>query len=325
MTGVKKVVNAVARDDVWQSNFPFCSDAYLASHGIRIFSQTEEPELTMPARRVERLLVMEVTLGRCNIVRMPRTCVNEWGGFALLLVVAGEIGVLGGSAGSVSCESGDVLLLSMEEEYSVTSCAGTHLTVVVMATESPITKVPIITACVGNSVKPADTFPVQMLSSYVATLIHGANRPERSLLGTAERHIADLITLTFSAVSLPALSFRGAKSFSARFGRILVYIRANIRDPDLTVHSVAKYHNISNHYVRKLFYEANTSFTAYVTELRLNWAHQCLSASMPDELRIADVAFQAGFNNLGWFNRAFKRRYGLTPSALRSRCQEQPA
>lgn len=32
---------------------------------------------------------------------------------------------------------------------------------------------------------------------------------------------------------------------------------------------------------------------------------------------IASVAFDAGFGDLSYFNRAFKRRYGATPSEIR--------
>ena len=33
--------------------------------------------------------------------------------------------------------------------------------------------------------------------------------------------------------------------------------------------------------------------------------------------KIADIAIEAGFSDLSYFNRAFRRRYGATPSAIR--------
>lgn len=35
------------------------------------------------------------------------------------------------------------------------------------------------------------------------------------------------------------------------------------------------------------------------------------------ERRISDVAFDCGFNDLSYFNRCFRRRFGLTPTAAR--------
>jgi AraC-like DNA-binding protein len=37
------------------------------------------------------------------------------------------------------------------------------------------------------------------------------------------------------------------------------------------------------------------------------------------EGRISDIAFDCGFNDLSYFNRCFRRRFGLTPSAARGR------
>ena len=36
-----------------------------------------------------------------------------------------------------------------------------------------------------------------------------------------------------------------------------------------------------------------------------------------DAMRISDIAFAVGFGDLTTFNRAFRRRYGDTPRALR--------
>ena len=35
--------------------------------------------------------------------------------------------------------------------------------------------------------------------------------------------------------------------------------------------------------------------------------------------RISDIAFACGFNDLSYFNRCFRRRFGLTPTAARGK------
>jgi AraC-like DNA-binding protein len=35
--------------------------------------------------------------------------------------------------------------------------------------------------------------------------------------------------------------------------------------------------------------------------------------------RISDIAFECGFNDLSYFNRCFRRRFGLTPTAARGK------
>jgi len=38
---------------------------------------------------------------------------------------------------------------------------------------------------------------------------------------------------------------------------------------------------------------------------------------------VSSVAFDAGFGDLSYFNRAFRRRYGATPSDIRKKAQSE--
>jgi len=54
-----------------------------------------------------------------------------------------------------------------------------------------------------------------------------------------------------------------------------------------------------------------------LNELRLRKAAELLARG--GDRRISDIAFDCGFNDLSYFNRSFRRRFGLTPSAARGR------
>jgi AraC family cel operon transcriptional repressor len=60
--------------------------------------------------------------------------------------------------------------------------------------------------------------------------------------------------------------------------------------------------------------------TAFVAEARLNLTATLLCHT---ERKVADVAFEAGFDNLGHFHALFRERFGLTPAAFRAR--QRPA
>lgn len=58
----------------------------------------------------------------------------------------------------------------------------------------------------------------------------------------------------------------------------------------------------------------HVSLSEYVNNLRLNYIANMLQGS---EVPILDLCFDAGFQNVGWFYRLFKKKYGLAPKEFR--------
>jgi AraC-like DNA-binding protein len=81
--------------------------------------------------------------------------------------------------------------------------------------------------------------------------------------------------------------------------------------------ALARRHGISESYIRKLFDSEGTSFTQFVLGQRLARAHRTLVDPRAAHRTIADIAFASGFNDLSYFNRAFRRTRGATPSDVR--------
>jgi AraC-like DNA-binding protein len=94
---------------------------------------------------------------------------------------------------------------------------------------------------------------------------------------------------------------------------------ANLGARDLSLDAVAARQGISPSYVRKLFESDRTSFTDFVLSQRLARAHRLLGDPRSTGHAIGDIALAAGFGDLSYFNRAFRRRYGVTPGGLRGR------
>ena len=57
-----------------------------------------------------------------------------------------------------------------------------------------------------------------------------------------------------------------------------------------------------------------TSFVDYLNDYRLSMASRMLVSS---DDNIIDIAAHCGYDNLSYFNRIFKKKYGITPSAYR--------
>jgi transcriptional regulator GlxA family with amidase domain len=56
----------------------------------------------------------------------------------------------------------------------------------------------------------------------------------------------------------------------------------------------------------------------FVLGQRLIRAHRMLTDSRFAARSITSVAFDAGFGDVSYFNRSFRRRYGATPSDIRA-------
>ncbi len=65
----------------------------------------------------------------------------------------------------------------------------------------------------------------------------------------------------------------------------------------------------------------HVSLSEYVNDLRLNYiANMLLSSEVP----ILDLCFEAGFQNVGWFYRLFKRKYQMSPKEFRQQHRTHP-
>jgi AraC-like DNA-binding protein len=81
---------------------------------------------------------------------------------------------------------------------------------------------------------------------------------------------------------------------------------------------VAQNMRISTRYLQRLLKKAGTSFTAHITELRLKHALALLTARGKSNVRVCDIALQAGFSDISHFNRLFRSRFGETPRGVRA-------
>ena len=69
-----------------------------------------------------------------------------------------------------------------------------------------------------------------------------------------------------------------------------------------------------------LFEAEATTFTDYVLEQRLARAYRLLTDRHGGE-KITAVAYDVGFADLSYFYRAFRRRFGATPSDIRAQAK----
>lgn len=103
----------------------------------------------------------------------------------------------------------------------------------------------------------------------------------------------------------------------SRMNAIKAFILAEIDNPALCLADVAVQQGISSSYVRKLFAAEGAKFATYVLDIRIEKVLQILTDPESRSHSISAIALKCGFNDISYFNRVFRKRYGCTPSDLR--------
>jgi len=164
---------------------------------------------------------------------------------------------------------------------------------------------------------PRGTGMLSLLRSYVDAVFDdpALANPWMRRLVTAQ--LCDLVAATLGATRDAAAVAEGRGIRAARLCAIKADIEAHLASGGLSPDAVAKRQQISDSYIRKLFESEGTSFSQFVLGRRLERARRMLADPRWTSRSIASIAFEAGFGDLSYFNRTFKRCYGLTPSEVR--------
>lgn len=92
----------------------------------------------------------------------------------------------------------------------------------------------------------------------------------------------------------------------------------DLAEPELSPAHLASRHHISLRYLQSLFASDGSSPAAYIRELRLVTAHRRLGSVRYQHLPVSAIASGTGFSDLSTFTRAFRRRFGITPTERRA-------
>ena len=165
---------------------------------------------------------------------------------------------------------------------------------------------------------PADRGAMRLLASYSGWLFKAAGDGiDQALMNLSVRHVHDLLALAVGPSPDFADTARTRGLRAARLKLAKSYIVANSQNRDLSVASLAASLNVTPRYLQRLFEAEGTTFSDYLLGQRLARAHRLLCDPGADHRAISTIAYDVGFGDLSYFNRRFRRQYGLTPRELR--------
>jgi AraC-like DNA-binding protein/PAS domain-containing protein len=165
---------------------------------------------------------------------------------------------------------------------------------------------------------PRESEALRFLLKYATIMREDSDQMTPEMLHLAVTHINELIAMALGTARDVAPVAKGRGARAARLRAIKADVLENLAHAGLTLNEVALRHGITPRYIHMLFESEGVTFSEYVRDQRLTRAHHVLLDPRSGGLPIAAIAYAAGFGDLSYFNRCFRRRFGATPSEVRS-------
>lgn len=239
--------------------------------------------------------------------------------FSFHMNVSGD-SLVAGPRGETTLHDGDAMLLS----YSVSQIISRPQQVDHRVIRLPRASLgPLVRNIDGAVLLPirCGTGMLSLLKGYVNSVFDDPALTVPDMRRLVVSQLCDLVAVTLGATRDAAATADGRGVRAARLRAIKADIEAHLTHNDLSPPAVGRRQRVSDSYIRKLFQGEGTSFSEFVLTRRLVLAHRMLTDCRWSGLSIASIAFEAGFGDLSYFNRAFKRCYGTTPSEVRDAAQ----
>lgn len=143
----------------------------------------------------------------------------------------------------------------------------------------------------------------------------------------SESRARPLATAALDLLALALAESRACEPALPRMSELRVrwakaHVLENLRDPALSPQQVAARQGVSLRLLQRLFAREDADLSHYILEQRL--LHCRESLRQESGRTITEVALAWGFNDAGRFAKAFRRRFGISPSQARHAFAQTP-
>lgn len=271
-------------------------------------------EYTLLARDLPGVRVMSMSMSPIRITRTREYAVDGNGDLIFIINQTGK--ATASSRGrDIALNDGDALLMSASDvkTFDRHSYGGS------LSFRIPR---PILSAMVTYvddvvmQVIPGSTDALKLLAGYAAPLFNDLALATPEFRRTAVNHLHDLVALALGAARGSVAGGRAIPAARLRLAK--AYIVENSSRRDLSVGGVAAHLGLTPRNLQRLFESEGTTFSEFLLLQRLSRAHRMLTEPRLAQNPVGSIAYDAGFGDLSYFNRSFKRRFGMTPRDVRN-------
>jgi AraC-like DNA-binding protein len=212
---------------------------------------------------------------------------------------------------------GDAVLMTNEEAtWAMTSPSSANIAGIRLPRSAIAPLVPKLENVTMRRITK-DTSALRLLKKYLDVVADDEALAAPASQRLIVSHFYDLVALALGANG-DAKALAADRTVGAvRLAAIKADIVANLDDGNLSTTTVAARNRVTVRYLHKLFESEGVTYSEFVLRERLARAYHNLKSPLHSRRAISTIAFDLGFNDLSYFNRAFRRRYNATPSEIR--------
>jgi AraC-like DNA-binding protein len=278
-------------------------------------------DIEMSVRVLPGFAMASGSLSAMKVHHTPELICND--DVVLVAIQSGAADLRRAGRETVVVQSGEAILTAIGETGTFIKPVPTRLMNFRLSRTVLANDVPDLDSAVARVI-PMSHPALRLLIGYSSLLNDQQNLETADLRRSFVSHMHDLAALALGATrdAAETAKLRGVRA--ARLHAIKADIEMNITQSDLSIDAVALRQSLSRSYVGQLLAAEGTSFTDFVLDCRLAYAYRTLTNWRYAERKISTIAFEAGFGDLSYFNRSFRRCYGATPSDVRAKACEFP-
>lgn len=158
-----------------------------------------------------------------------------------------------------------------------------------------------------------------LLMGYADLVFKGGTGQDAALAAAMSRHLVELAVHACGKDGAKAMAPETRQTVAAmRLELLKAEIERSLDDHGLSVVRLAKRHKVTPRYIQMLFSDNGTTFTDFLRQQRLARVYRQLTDPQHAGSSIANLAYDSGFADLSHFNRAFRTRFGATPTEIRA-------
>ncbi|MBQ8510428.1 MAG: helix-turn-helix transcriptional regulator [Clostridia bacterium] len=251
----------------------------------------------------EDIIIEDITVVTSGNINPPEPVVRHRQTSGLIYVLTGQASYTFGSR-TFSVKADDIFYLAQGDSYSIHLKPGryTFIHINFVLTDS----------C--RSAFHSDICMGDCRSQYLALF----QRLESIYKAKEPLHLTDcritLYNIMMMLLRSPQRTYMPSSKFQPLHNAVK-YMEQNYASPTLTIGEISQSTGLCEGYMRRLFKAYHrVSPSRYLQNLRLSHAKDLLLSTT---LSISDVAEQCGFSSTYYFSEAFRRHFGISPTAWR--------